>query len=423
MSNVNLLRKVFDITEANNGWRRRECINLIASESVLSPLAERFFTSDFEGRYNEHDVEAHYQGTKYSTQIEQFCNDLFEKKFNTGFVDTRPISGGIANLITYTAFTEPGDTFIALGIPNGAHVSSTRWGLAGVHGLKDVSMVFDKDKMNIDVDATIKVIKNTNPKLLMFGGSMFLFPEPVREIKDSIDPNTKIVYDAAHVFGLVYNDRFQQPLEEGADILDSSTHKTFQGPQGGIIIARQGFPEDDWKRIQKAIFPGILSSHHIHRLPSLAITALEMNEFGKDYADQTIDNAKTLAETLYEKGFNALCPDLGFTKSHQVIVDVKNLGGGKNVAEKLEENNIICNKISLPSDSPRDATRNPSGIRLGTQEMTRWGMKKSEMVEISHLITRALLDEKNVKEEVAELKKHFDEIQYCFKEEQFFKNT
>jgi glycine hydroxymethyltransferase len=225
------------------------------------------------------------------------------------------------------------------------------------------------------------------------------------------------------VFGLVYNDRFQQPLEEGADILDSSTHKTFQGPQGGIIIARQGFPEDDWKRIQKAIFPGILSNHHIHRLPSLAITALEMNEFGKDYADQTINNAKTLAETLYEKGFNALCPDLGFTKSHQVIVDVKNLGGGKNVAEKLEENNIICNKISLPSDSPRDATRNPSGIRLGTQEMTRWGMKKSEMVEISHLIARALLDEKSVKEEVAELKKHFDEIQYCFKEEQFFKNT
>jgi glycine hydroxymethyltransferase len=104
-------------------------------------------------------------------------------------------------------------------------------------------------------------------------------------------------------------------------------------------------------------------------------------------------------------------------------VDVKNLGGGKNVAEKLEENNIICNKISLPSDSPRDATRNPSGIRLGTQEMTRWGMKKSEMVEISHLIARALLDEKSVKEEVAELKKHFDEIQYCFKEEQFFKNT
>lgn len=417
MSN-NILRKILGITDANNVWRRRECINFVASESVLSPLAERYFISDFEGRYNEHDIEAHYQGTKYSTQVEQLCNSIFEERFNTKFVDTRPISGGVANLVAFTAFTTPGDVLVALGIPNGSHVSSTRWGLAGVHGLKDVNMIFDKEEMNIDVDETIRVIKSTNPKLLMFGGSMFLFPEPIREIKESIDPEIKIVYDAAHVFGLIYNNRFQQPLEEGADVVDSSTHKTFQGPQGGIIIARPEFPEDEWKRIQRAIFPGILSNHHIHRLPSLAITALEMNEFGEKYADQTIRNAKSLARALNEKGFDVLCPDHDFTESHQVIVDVKDLGGGKQVAQKLEESNIICNKISLPTDSPRDATRNPSGIRLGSQEMTRWGMKESEMAEIAQLMKKALIDSKNVKEEVMGLKKQFNEIEYCFKEDQ-----
>src|SRR3990170_5852503 len=212
------LNRIFDITESQDRWRREECINLIASESVMSPLAEKFFLSDFEGRYNEHDVEPHYQGTKYSMQIEQVCNEIFGRNFNTSFVDTRPISGGIANLVAYTAFAKPGDSFISLGIPNGAHVSSTRWGLAGVHGLSNIDMVFDKDIMNINVDETVKLVKQINPKLIMFGGSMFLFPEPIKEIRDQIDPNIKIIFDAAHVFGLIYNKRFQKPLEEGADV-------------------------------------------------------------------------------------------------------------------------------------------------------------------------------------------------------------
>ncbi len=409
------LKRIFGITEIQNNWRRKECINLIASESVLSPLAEKFFLSDFEGRYNEHDAEPHYQGIKYSMEIEKVCNHIFKKNFGTKFVDTRPISGGIANLIAYTAFTKPGEIIISLGIPNGAHVSSTRWGLAGVHGLNNVDMVFNKEKMNIDVDGTVRLIKKVNPGLVMFGGSMFLFPEPVKEIKEQIDSNIKIIYDGAHVFGLIYNGRFQQPLNEGADLLNSSTHKTFQGPQGGIIIARQGFPEEDWKKVQRAIFPGILSSTHIHRLPSLAITALEMNKFGKDYADQTIRNAKVLAQSLYENGFKVLCPNLGFTESHQIMVDVRDLGGGKSVAEKLEENNIICNKMALPTDNSDDATNNPSGIRLGVQELTRWGMKESDIKEIARLFNNILIKQKGAKEDVERLKKQFSEIQYCFK--------
>jgi len=414
MDKNNILKKVFEITGSQNKWRREECINLIASESVMSPLAEKFFLSDFEGRYNEHDTEPHYQGTKYSMQIEQVCNEIFGRNFNTRFVDTRSISGGIANLIIYTAFTKPGDSFISLGIPNGAHVSSTKWGLAGVRGLNNIDMIFDKEKMNIDADETVKLVNQINPKLLMFGGSMFLFPEPIKEIKEQIDPKIKIIFDAAHVFGLIYNKRFQQPLEEGADVMTSSTHKTFQGPQGGIIIARPELEEEDWKKIQKAVFPGTISNHHIHRLPSLAITALEMNEFGKDYADQTIKNAKALARSLYENGFKVLCPDLGFTESHQVIVDVKEFGGGKIVAEELEKNNIICNKMSLPTDEPQDATKNPSGIRLGTQEMTRWGMKEGEMKIIAELFRKVLIEKKEVKEDVIELKKQFNKICYCF---------
>ncbi|MEM5882855.1 MAG: serine hydroxymethyltransferase, partial [Candidatus Aenigmatarchaeota archaeon] len=193
--------KVFEIVKKQNEWRRKECINLIASESVLSPLAEKLFVSDFEGRYNEHSgKECHYQGTKYSYEIEEFCNEIFRKKFKTKFADVRPISGGIANLIVYTAFCKPGDIIVSLGIQNGAHVSSTQYGLAGVRSLKSVEIFFDEKKMNIDVEKSVELIKKVKPKLVMLGASMILFPQPVKEIREEIE-DLMIVYDASHVFG------------------------------------------------------------------------------------------------------------------------------------------------------------------------------------------------------------------------------
>lgn len=412
------------IVKDQERWRRYECINLIASESVLSPLAEKFFLNDFEGRYNEHDKESHYCGTRFANEIEDLCNVIFRERFSTKFVDVRPISGAVANMAIYYAFTKPNDVFISLGIQNGAHVSSTRWGVAGFRGLKNIDAYFDWNKMNIDVDATAKLAKRIEAKLIMLGGSMILFPHPIKELRDALGDDFLIVYDAAHVFGLIYAKEFQEPLKEGADIMTSSTHKTFQGPQGGIILAKDDFSEDNWKKIEYAIFPGLLSNHHIHRLPALAITALEMNVFGEEYAKQVIKNAKALAEELYNLGFKVICPDLGFTESHQVIVDVRDFGGGKIVADKLEEANIICNKMSLPWDTPHDATKNPSGIRLGVQELTRFGMKEEEMREVARFIKKVLIENKSaveVRKEVIEFRKGFTKIQYCFDIDEFEK--
>jgi glycine hydroxymethyltransferase len=412
--------KVKKIVEDHSKWRR-ECLNLIASESVMSPLAEKFFVSDFSGRYDEHSgPERHYKGTKYSYEIEELCNDIFRNKFNTSFVDVRPISGSTANLAIYGAFTKPGDILISPGIPNGAHISHTRVGLAGIRGLKNIDMFFDQENMNVDVEKTVDLIKKVDPKLIILGASMFLFPHPIKEIRESIDEDIKIMYDAAHVFGLVYNKKFQKPLEEGADVITSSTHKTFQGPQGGIIIGNR-MDEKEWRKIENSLFPGVLSNTHIHRFPSLAITALEMNEFGEDYSSQTIKNAKVLGESLNKEGFKVLCSQLGFTESHQVIVDIKEFGGGRMVADKLEECNIICNKMSLPWDSQDDATKNPSGIRLGVQEMTRFGMKEKEMKIIADLFKKALIDKLNierVKKEVIDFRNRFQEINYCFKDQE-----
>lgn len=409
--------RVIDIVNQQNRWRRDECLNLIASESLMSPLAESLYASDFEGRYNEHEGPVcHYEGTQLSYEIEEGCNQLFRDRFQTPYVDVRPISGAIANLIIYSALTRVGDLIVSLGIPNGAHISHTRWGPAGVRGLKNVDMIFDAENMNIDAERTAEIIKVADPKLVMFGASMFLFPEPVKEIKEMIDPDIKIIYDAAHVFGLVYNGVFQNPLKEGADFITSSTHKTFQGPQGGMIIGEPNLSERDWARVDKAVFPGMLSNTHIHRFPSLAITALEMNQYGTEYAKQVVKNAKAFGRALDDRGFNVLCPHLGYTESHQVIVNVSQRGGGEKVAKTLAECNIICNKIAIPSDTSYDATHNPSGIRLGVQELTRWGMKEKEMDTVAELYKNAIMDKdpvEKVKQAAKEFKQQYPNIHYC----------
>ena len=411
-------QKVIDIVNEQNRWRREECLNLIASESLMSPIAESVYGSDFEGRYNEHTgTDCHYEGTELSYEIEEICNQLFRDHFGTPFVDVRPISGAISNIIVYNALTRPGDILVSLGIPNGAHISHTRWGPAGIRGLKNVDMFFNPETMNIDVERTVDIIRASDPKLVMFGASMFLFPAPIKEIREQVDPNIKFIYDAAHVLGLVYSRLFQEPFKEGVDLITSSTHKTFQGPQGGIIIGSSGLSEKDWTKIDLSVFPGTLSNTHIHRFPSLAVTALEMNEFGEEYASQVVRNAKAFGKALYDRELMALCPNLGFTESHQVMVDVKEHGGGQKVARMMAQCNIICNKMALPNDTSDDATHNPSGIRLGVQELTRWGMKEKEMDAVAEFYKRVIIDGEpveKVKADVMVYKAQYPHIHFCF---------
>ncbi len=205
-------------------------------------------------------------------------------------------------------------------------------------------------------------------------------------------------------------------MREGAEILTSSTHKTFPGPQGGIIL---GNTDDElWKKLQFKVFPGLISNHHLHRIPAMAITMLEMKEFGRDYAAQTVKNAQALGQAMHELGFRILAENRGFTKSHQILADVRENGGGTEASVSLEKANIILNKNILAWDSD-DSAANPSGLRIGVQEMTRIGMRESEMKQIAELMKRVVLDRKSpeaIAKEVTEFRKPFQETHYCFKE-------
>ena len=393
---------------------------MVASENLMSPLAMRLLANDMVHRYNERDEVSHYAGTRYLTEIEELTASIFSERFRTPYVDVRPISGAVANMCALRAFLKPGDVFVSPGLTAGGHVSTTRYGIAGGLGLRDIPMFFDHETMSVDVDMTVRLIRQVRPKVVVFGRSVILFPEPVREVREEVGDQVKIMYDAAHVFGLIYAGLFQQPLDDGADVMTASTHKTFPGPQGGIIIGSRRLYVEDWRRVQRAVFPGTVSNHHINRLPALAVTALEMNEFGREYAEQVVRNARSLAEELYDLGFRVLCPDRGFTETHQVLVDVRELGGGRKVSETLERANIIVTKIALPWDADRDATGNPSGIRIGVQELTRLGMGDGEMREVARLFARVLLkgeSPESVRRDVVELRASFREVKYCFPDE------
>lgn len=401
-------------TRTHNEWFKYS-IPMIASENLMSPLAKEVYMSDLMDRYAEGlPHERYYEGNIYVDMIEDKVVELGKKIFKAELVDPRPISGTVANLAALFALTKPGDIIMSPALSDGAHISTAKFGAVGVRGVNNVNYIFDPEIMNIDVDATAKLIRQVKPKVCLFGRSVFLFPSPIKDLMDAIqEVKARVWYDAAHVLGLIAGGQFQDPLREGVEIMTGSTHKTLPGPQHGIIIANP-LDEKKYKKIQSSVFPGVVSNHHLHAMAALGITLAEHLEFGEAYAKQIIANAQKLGEELYNRGFKVLAADLGFTKSHTLLIDMSEYGGGAPVSKLLEKANIIANKNLIPGDK---SPITPSGIRLGVQEITRLGMKEDEMIEIAEFFKRLIIDKEEpakVKEDVIEFKKDYQTIHYCF---------
>ncbi len=405
--------KINSLLQRHNEWRG-SCVNLIASENVMSPACEKLYVSDLMHRYAEGlPRKRFYQGLEYIDQIEDLVQEEFKKHFGAGFCDARPISGTLANYAAFAAISSRGDRILSLGVEHGSHVSHEKAGAAGTLGL-EVGWLEYNDDCTMNAEKSCAKILEYKPRFIVIGGSVILFPQPVKELREACDKvGAKIVYDAAHVLGLIAAGMFQDPLREGADLITTSTHKTFPGPQGGMILGNVG--EETQKKIQTAVFPQFSSNHHLHRMPALYGALREMQTFGKDYAGQIVKNAQALARELDDLGFNVLAKERGFTRSHQVLVNCGQPGSGGVAAAALERANIILNKNIIPGDGTDP--RNPRGIRIGVQEMTRYGMKENEMKQIAEFIKRAVLDKENpetVGKEVAAFRTAFREIESSF---------
>ncbi len=406
-------------------------IPLIASENLTSPAVRELAISDLVHRYAEGWIgERVYPGNQYFDEIEELCLKLLKQLYDAPFIDARPISGVVANLTVYTAFTEANDTMMAISIPVGGHISSGPLkaksgaiigGTAGAVARLNVEYIpFDRYGLNINVEEAKKEIRQKKPKLIQFGASVFLFPHPVEELVPfAQEVGAHVNYDAAHVAGLIAGKQFQDPIREGADTITMSTHKTFPGPQKGLVIASRN---ELAEVIKTAAFPGMTSNHHLMHVAGLAVAAAEFKKFGKAYAKQVISNAKALGQALYERGFQVVCPDKGFTESHTLLVDISNfqdtIGLGADVEQRLEKAHIVANRNLLPWDIIEKRNYlNPGGIRIGSQEITRLGMKEKEMEVIAEFFKALIIDQKDTKKvasDVADFRKEFQTIHYGF---------
>jgi aminomethyltransferase len=443
-----LMEKLVEEAVENHAWRQKKTINLIPSEQTPSKLV-RFLTSmDPSGRYAEHKmIEAlgkseipYYQGTEFIIEKEGLLIEEMAKFLGCSHVEVRIISGQQANKTVFSALvdyknrldkkTEPQRLRKVMNnhLGKGGHLSAQPLGALRHYVMVDpvtekpavINFPIQKDNpYKIDLKATGQLIDEHKPELIILGKSMVLHPEPVAEIRkkiDTMEDKPVLMYDMAHVLGLV-GPYFQEPFKEGADIVTGSTHKTFFGPQRGVVAGNMGEGTKNselWETIQREAFPGSTSNHHLGTLLGLLMAAYEMNMYGKEYQKQVISNAKAFAKALRDNGFSVEGdPDVSYTETHQVILNV-GYANGAEIAEKLEKNNIIVNYQSIPYD---EGFSSSSALRMGVQEMTRFGMKEKDFEKLAEYMKEIIQDKKDIGKHISQFRGNFTEMAYCLPEE------
>jgi len=412
-------QEVLAAVARNERWRGHECINLLAPEALMSPTVRELLSAEVGQRAAEGHigpVNRWFAGTKHIDEIEALCVELLKRLFNANYAEHRLVASMIGNMAVYAALTEPGDTVMTIPQPVGGHSSNRHDGPAGIRGLTILDVPFNAIELEVDLDAFADRGRAAKPKLIALGASMTLFPLPVREIAEiASEWGGQVFFDGAHQLGLIAGGQFQDPLAEGAAVLTGSAGKTFSGPQSGVMVWND--PELT-PALLDAVFPALAATHQVNRVAALAAAAAELLAFGPEYMANVVANAQALAHALQTRGVPVLGAHKGYTRTHQVIADVREFGGGLEVAHTLARANLITNKNLLPADQPGDWDR-PSGLRIGTTEVTRLGMGEAEMQAIADMIAGVLVegrDPEHVRAEAIELRAAHQTIHYCFTE-------
>ena len=438
---LTLLHKAIE----NHVWRQEQCVNLIPSENTPSRAVRLLSGSDPACRYAEHkkilafyEKEVfYYQGTKFIDQVERMLAEEMRAYFGCTEVETRTLSGQMSNMAVFSALMDFKNRFDRkneakrLGyvmnnhIIKGGHLSAQPMG--ALHDYIAIDPVTEKPAVvnfpvcrdnpyKMDVEETKKLIDRYRPELIIFGKSMVLHKEPVAQIRQFVDEQkipTTIMYDMAHVLGLI-GDHFQNPFQEGAEIVTGSTHKTFFGPQRGVIGVN--YKEEDlkyglWKTIESRTFPGSVSNHHLGTQLGMLMAAYEMNQFRDAYQSAIIRNAKSFARSLRSYGLDVVGdPAIDYTETHQVIVSV-GYGEGAEIAERLEQNNVIVNYQATPDEEGFTAS---GALRMGVSEMTRFGFEEKDFDQLASLMADCILRGREIKADVEQLRARHTEMRYCF---------
>ena len=408
---ISALTPLRGILDAHHAYRRRT-LNLIASENVMSPAVEAFFTPELSHRYGDYsgtDVFARkYTGNRYLAELDAGAQAAVCALFGCRYADLRPLSGHVAGIAALMALCCPDDTVLELDAAGGGHRLAQKLSEAALCPLHVLPLPLDPDAYTIDVPAALRLIAEERPRLVILGSSLFLFPHPIAPLAEAVHAvGGRLLFDASHVLGLIAGKAYPDPLREGADLLTSSTHKTFAGPQGGLLLTNDA---GLYAQVAPAIYPALVTNHHLHRLPALWAVCEEWRAFGPDHAQAVVANARAMAAALHDRGLNVVGQARGFTETHTVLIATP---AAPLAAARLEAAGILLTPVKLPP------ALGGACLRLGVQEVTRRGMTPDDGGQVADLIAAALAETSPTRalaDEAADLAGRWTAFRFTWKE-------
>jgi glycine hydroxymethyltransferase len=400
-----------ELAKENHRLHDIEGINLNPATNILNPRAEKLLSSGMGSR-----ASLGHPGDKYETglgaieQIEIITQELACEVFGSTYAEFRVPSGAIANLYAFMATTEPHDTIIAPPASIGGHVTHHKGGSAGLYRLNTISAPVDQTGYTIDIDALRKLAHEVKPKLITVGGSLNLFHHPIAQVRAIADEvGAKVLFDAAHLCGMIAGKVWPQPLVEGAHLMTFSTYKSLGGPAGGLIVTND---DEIAQKLDAIAYPGLTANFDAAKTAALGITLQDWKSVGRDYAQMMVKTSQALAQQLQNLGVNIFAADKGFTTSHQFAILAAPYGGGQTAARRMGEAGLLACGIGLPIEQVEGDL---NGLRIGTPEIVRIGMKIEHMQDLAGFIARSLdtnVDPKSIQREVTEWRKQFSGVHY-----------
>ena len=384
-------------------------INLNPASNIMNPRAEALMASGLGTR-----ASLGYPGDKYEMgleaieRIEVIAAELAAEVFDARYAEVRVASGALANLYVFMASCRPGDTIIAPPPDIGGHVTHHAAGAAGLYGLTTVPAPVHADGYTVDVDALRRLARAVRPALITAGGSLNLFPHPVAAMRDVADEvGATLMFDAAHLSGMVAGRVWENPLALGAHAMTMSTYKSLGGPPGGLVVTNDARVAE---RLDAIAYPGLTANFDAGRVAALAVGLIDWRRHGSAYGLAMQATARALAATLQRAGLPVHAAAQGATASHQFALEAARWGGGQAAAKRLAKAGLLACGIGLPI-APVDGDVN--GLRIGVPEIVRLGMAPAHMDELGALITRALTDAPEpVAADVAAFRHRFRTLHY-----------
>ena len=404
-------RRLLSLVAENRSIHERDCVNLNPAGNVMNPKAEALLGAGLGSR-----ASLGYPGDKYEMgleaveRIEVMAAELAAEVFGARFVEFRVPSGGLANLYVFMATAKPGDSIIAPPPAIGGHVTHHAAGAAGLYGVVTHPAPIDAGGYTVDIEALREQALAVRPKLITIGGSLNLFAHPLRAIRAIADEvGAYVLFDAAHMSGMIAGQAWQQPLAEGAHVMTMSTYKSLGGPAAGLVLTNDA---ELARRLDAIAFPGMTANFDAAKTAALAMSLLDWKEFGREYAAAMAVTAKALAEELAMRGVPVHASGRGITTSHQFAIEAARYGGGQKAAKLLRRAGVLTCGIGLPI-APVEGDTN--GLRLGTPEIVRFGMNAGHMKELAGYIAEALEGNRapeDVARDVGAFRRRFTRLHY-----------